>query len=137
MRPWFSPDDCYFQQPTPLWTTDPVGQGRNPKLDIDNISGFGPENIRVATPEIGVPYTVAVDHFKEAAGRIARIRLFCGVTANARVDLQSRPLRGSSIAFCQENDFWVVATITFSAPEQCSIDLIDEYRTTADACAEF
>lgn len=135
--PWFGPEDCHFDNLRPLWVArEPAGQGPNPTLDRDDTSGEGPENIRIATPELGVPYTLAVSHFERAAGRTARVVVQCG-RASARLDVSSRPFRGRDTGACTQNDFWAIATVTFTAPAQCTVDTIDAYRSTAEACASF
>lgn len=131
---WYSEDDCHFDNLTPTWINgQQVGQGANPTLDRDDTSGDGPENIRIRAPEIGVPYFVAVSHFERASGRTARVEVNCGRGTNV-LDIRSRPFRGNQTGSCSRNDFWTVASLTFSASDQCTVDRIDTYQTTREAC---
>ena len=55
--------DCYFQNKTPDWGV----QGEvadNPSLDIDDTNGAGPENVNLASPEVGVTYNVGAIYYR-------------------------------------------------------------------------
>jgi hypothetical protein len=135
--PWFGPADCHFDNLQPEWDpAQPPGTGPNARLDGDDTSGDGPEHIRIAAPEIGVPYTIAVGHFERAQGRIANVEVFCG-RAIAEVDVISRPFTGNGTGACTNNDFWTVATVVFTDAATCTVQTIDTYRSTAEACAAF
>ena len=134
-RPWFG-RDCHFDNMQPQWVNgQEAGTGSNPALDRDDTTGFGPENIVIDTPELGVPYTVAVSHFERAAGRTARVRISCGRSMPV-VDLTSRRFGGGQTGRCSRNDFWRVATVTFTASDQCIVDLHDDYTTGRAACEQ-
>lgn len=133
-RPWYTEDDCHFDNQTPLWVNGQgVGSGANPRLDRDDTSGEGPENIRIAVPELGIPYNLAVSHFERAAGRTARVEVSCG-RASTVLDMSSVPFRGTGTGKCSQNDFWHVATLTFFALDQCTVDVVDAYKTSRQAC---
>ena len=132
--PWFSSADCYFDNMRAEWIPGPgAGSGPNPNLDVDDVDGDGPENIRLSEPRMSVRYTIGVSHFERAAGRTARVQVSCG-RASTVLDVQSRPFRGRETGNCSRNDFWKVATLTFFAPDQCNIEMIDTYVTTQQAC---
>ena len=114
----------------------PAGLGANPTLDRDDTSGDGPETIRMETPLLGVPYTIAVGHFERARGRIATVQVYCG-RAGARLDVRSRAFGGRDTGACTRNDFWTIATVTFTAPDQCEVQMHDSYRETREACTAF
>ena len=64
---WFGqPYDCFFRNPTPDWGQSDNPQD-NPFLDLDDFSGTGPENLRLAVPEdtdiLGSEYIVGVDYY--------------------------------------------------------------------------
>lgn len=135
--PWFGADDCHFENQTPSWVPRaPLGTGPNARLDRDDTSGEGPENIYIETPQIGVPYTLAVGHFERAQGRVAQVQVFCG-RATTSLDVTSRAFSGDETGACTRNDFWTIATIRFTAPDQCNVETHDTYQTTAQACAAF
>ena len=74
--------DCYYQNPSPDWGA-PAEPVDNPFLDVDNVTGFGPENINVADPSPGT-YTVVAHYYldQDQAGRAgphptqATVRIF-------------------------------------------------------------
>jgi hypothetical protein len=136
--PWFTDDDCHYDNQSPQWDpADPTGLGANPRLDLDETQRDGPENIRIREPTVGETYTVAVDQFFGARGRIARVQLFCGRSAAPELDIRSRPLRGSGSIECSGNDFWKVAAVTFTSDVDCTVDLLDTYTTSDEACRSF
>ena len=55
--------DCYFSNKQPDWGV-PSDPADNPTLDIDDTNGAGPENINLASPEVGVVYDVAALYFR-------------------------------------------------------------------------
>lgn len=135
--PWFGPQDCHFDNMTPLWDPNVVAaNGANPSLDRDDTSGDGPENIRIQSPEIGVTYTVGVSHFERARGRSATVAVFCGRAAPVLMEV-SRPFGGTDSGGCSRNDFWTVASLVFTAQDQCSVQSIDTYRLARDACRSY
>jgi hypothetical protein len=76
-RAWFdSEDDCYYANCQ--GTGIPWGGGGtedDPSLDIDDVDGFGPENINIARPAPGT-YRVGVHAFR-GFGRVT-VRIYCG-----------------------------------------------------------
>jgi hypothetical protein len=64
--------DCYFsnRQPlspdTPGWSTDP---DENPRLDVDDDEGYGPENANIKHPPPGSKWTILVHYWnKQTSG---------------------------------------------------------------------
>ncbi len=55
--------DCYFRNKTPDWGAQ-GDVADNPSLDIDDTNGAGPENVNLASPEIGVTYDVGAVYFR-------------------------------------------------------------------------
>jgi hypothetical protein len=128
--PWFSNsggDDCYYSNTSTTWGA---------RLDYDNTRANGPENIRIDSPAIGMAYTVAVHNYSSAAGRTATVRIFCGTTMGTTPTqtFVSRRLTGTDGGNCTSNDFWRIATITFTDRSNCTISTIDRYSTSQDAC---
>ncbi len=58
---WWTANDCYFANRTPDW--GPVGVAANPTLDVDDQSGFGPEQIAIDTSPATGSYHVGVHYF--------------------------------------------------------------------------
>ncbi|MBI5495001.1 MAG: hypothetical protein HY904_08225 [Deltaproteobacteria bacterium] len=137
---WFNPDDCYYGNCIPPPTI--YGQaGPRPwgsRLDVDNVTADGPENINMDTPAIGERYTIGVHNYTRAAGRTPVVKVYCGLTGNGLVPQQTftgRALNGADNGPCTANDFWRVADITFTAAGVCTITNVDRYTESNDACA--
>jgi hypothetical protein len=126
---WFTtPDDCFYSNRalTPWGAT----------LDFDNTSADGPENIAMDAPVIGRTYTIGVHNYARAEGRTSTVRVFCGDSTTAVPDqtFVSRPLVGAASGNCSVNDFWRVARVTFTSATACTIQPIDTYAQSTDAC---
>lgn len=135
--PWFStPNDCYYANRNAAW--DAVGTLDDGFLDLDSITGFGPELAHVTTPVIGENYTVAVHVYAStAAGRIATTRIFCGPGSAPAAVRTSRALAGTTSGNCTTNDFWRVATVRFTSATTCTVTPIDTYAASSTACTAF
>ncbi|MBM4281337.1 MAG: choice-of-anchor D domain-containing protein [Deltaproteobacteria bacterium] len=70
---WCTGDDCYFGGRNRNWG----GGDANPSLDIDDLSGFGPENIRIERPADG-NYTVGVGMYSHSADSTVTAKIFIG-----------------------------------------------------------
>jgi len=101
---WTCEGDCYFSNGNPNWG-DQATDLDDPFLDLDDVDGYGPENINLEAPGMGT-YQVLV-HYWDAHE---------GSPPNANIELYSfGTLMGS---FGPEplnavNDVWVVAEIDF------------------------
>ncbi|MCA9527354.1 MAG: choice-of-anchor D domain-containing protein, partial [Myxococcales bacterium] len=63
---WTCAGDCYFSNPNPDWGQ----QGRfedDPFLDLDDVDGFGPENVNIAAPANGT-YRVIAQYWDSHGG---------------------------------------------------------------------
>jgi hypothetical protein len=125
-EPWFhNTGDCYFANCTP--SRPPLRWGSpgledNPRLDIDIVRGFGPENINIDEPYPGT-YRVGV-HFYDGHGQNTAdvvVNVYCGGDliephrTFGPVRLRDRP--GGWTA----NDFWTVADVEIRAGEPCRV----------------
>ncbi len=63
---WTCAGDCYFSNPNPNWA-DQNEFVDDPFLDVDDVDGFGPENINLETPAPGT-YTVLVQYWDDHDG---------------------------------------------------------------------
>ena len=98
-----SNNDCYFANTQPMWGTP--GRNDDPSLDLDDVTGFGPENINVATPASGT-YQIGVHYFSAGSGRPTRatVRVFCSGIERAVIGPQT---------LTREGDYWQVADIVW------------------------
>lgn len=110
---WDAPHDVCYCNKTPDWGV-PLETSDDPRLDIDDIAGHGPENINITTPADG-EYPVRV-HFFDDNGDGA-------VTATVRFYLNG--LLTDTYARVLDNDeVWEVGTIRW--PEAVVIEEDDE-----------
>jgi len=98
--PWLHPTyDCSWRNNAPDWGNS--GDVHDPRQDIDDRDGAGPENINIAIPE-NVEYRVGVGYYAANGFGQSRaiVRIFVDETLVAEYE--------NSLA---EGDMWEVATI--------------------------
>jgi len=124
---WFSSADCHYANTRPAFGA---------LLDVDNVTGNGPEAIHLASPTAGTSYTVGVHHYARAAGRVATVRVYCGASGTTPAAVYtSRPLAGTASGDCTANTFWRVARATVRADGTCDLTPLDRDGPSSDACA--
>lgn len=113
---WFDVDgDCHWSN-CDVGSLDWGARGDDtddPRLDIDDTEGFGPENINVDDPEPGL-YRVGVDLWDGDGSPTAEVtvNIFCGETATEPVATFGPVRLRENRAFTREdNDFWRVADV--------------------------
>jgi len=57
------PYDCYYSNKTPDWGDS--GALHNPALDLDDVDGFGPENVNIPQPRMGSSYRILVHYYAD------------------------------------------------------------------------
>lgn len=67
-RMWTCAGDCYFSNPNPNWG-DANDFRDDPFLDVDDVDGFGPENINLEAPAPGT-YRVLVHYWADHQGNV-------------------------------------------------------------------
>ncbi|HJL14980.1 MAG TPA: hypothetical protein RMH99_04950 [Sandaracinaceae bacterium LLY-WYZ-13_1] len=137
-------DDCYYANCNTRMSGVPVldwygpDDEDDPRLDIDDTDGFGPENINITTPEPGT-YRVAVHNYRGTGPNAVTVRIYCGgSTTTPRRTFGPVDLRGRGTS--TSNDFWRVADVTVDASGCTIADLsraggtpwIERYSTTRD-----
>lgn len=103
-----SPHDCYWLNREPNWAN--LGaRNDDPSLDIDDVDGFGPENINLDNPE-NVTYRVGVFYFSDHARGASNstMRIWLGGTLVFEY-------RGK---YMTDRQFWDVATIDWGPQPQ-------------------
>lgn len=116
------PYDCNFCNRTPSWGA--IGEADDPRLDIDDVSGFGPENINIDTPADD-RYTVMAHYYTENGDG--------DVTATVRVYLYGALASETSYALSR-NDLWTVGEIRW--PEGTFIESFDAPETPSRRTCE-
>lgn len=100
-----APWDCYWANTSPNWGR--IGsQWDDPRLEVDNTEGFGPEIITLPRLE-NVSYTIGVQDFFNPEGG--------PTTATVRVWAGSALLSELTIELPDERWFWTVATVELQA----------------------
>ncbi len=100
-------------EPAPLLTWYPPADDDDPRLDLDDVEGLGPENINVRTPRNGV-YRLGV-HYWDAQGfgpSTVTLRVFCGGALAKEFEpvvLQPQALDPGG----PDTEFWEVADIVW------------------------
>ena len=101
-QPW----DCYFQNKIPNWGDSSASED-DPSLDIDDVNGFGPENINLDVPEADRDYHVGVYYYDDHGWgpSFATVRIYIhGIVAHEGV---GQPMQS-------DQDFWFAATIRWN-----------------------
>jgi hypothetical protein len=120
---WRSDDECYYFNCNIAagrrlsWGAP--GTADDPRLDIDDVDGHGPENINIDRPSARA-YRIAVHHFDAhgAGPQAATVLVYCGdATPAARFGPVTVSYRGTAEA----SDFWIVADVLPRATGGCDV----------------
>jgi hypothetical protein len=118
--PFSATDDCYFQNcGSVLYTVNWGGGNANPHLDVDDLCGYGPENINIQNPSAGT-YTVGVDFYgmnDSACSGFYATPSGQAVTPSVRIFIHGE-LRGEysrTINCARTGSYWKVAQVTWGA----------------------
>lgn len=113
---WVGMDDCYYGNcntsssgGSPILSWGPGGLEDDPRLDLDDTNGFGPENINIERPVVGT-YRVAVHNFRGGGANNTTVRIYCGGSTT-----MPRQTFGPVSLPRSGNDFWRVADVTITA----------------------
>jgi hypothetical protein len=125
---WFNlVNDCYYR--------NCPGQGLdwgvagytpdNPRLDIDNTTGYGPENINISRPASGT-YTVGVHYYCDngTGATHATVRVFCMGAQKFESPMNVGNLTATGF-------FWDVATISWP---DCTVTPLNTTRQVTEGC---
>jgi hypothetical protein len=117
-------NDCFFFDCTP---SDPSldwgasGASGNPLLDVDNIVGYGPENITLSNAESGT-YRVIVHNYSGVWATHATVKIYFN-------DVEA--YRNTSLALdYPSNEYWSVANVDIL---NHTVTPVDTYSATAPA----
>lgn len=129
---WYSSLDCDYLNCKNAGNASfnpAVGAADNPRLDIDDVDGFGPENINIDFPEVNAgAYRFGAYNFSDHGDGPSDItvRIFCGGVVKAQ--LTHNDLVGSSVD-APPNQLWKVADITFTTGTTCNVVPLDQIIT--------
>jgi len=137
---WFSDLDCYFAncqvRGSPLeW--DASGSADNPRLDLDDVDGYGPENINIDEPVVGYEYLVGVHYYHMDSSGPAQVyvKIYCASTtgeceSGPPVEFGPVTLHDADNTPNEENEFWRVAAVTWNGAT-CSVRSLADPATGA------
>ncbi len=129
---WFNATwDCHWRNCERGLAWDAAGEDDDAFLDLDDVEGFGPENINVQAPadgtfRIGAHYYDPDRNWDSPSD--ATVRVYCG-------DEEPVELTRTLVAAGEDdpdNDFWKVADVSFSSG-RCSITELGEVVTALEA----
>lgn len=102
----FDPDeDCHYCNQNPSWGTS--SSTDDPRLDIDDRGGFGPENINIESPESSMTYDVKVHYFRRNDDT--------ATTATVAVWMGGELVWSGQRVLEEANDVWDVGTVDIAA----------------------
>ncbi len=125
---WCSTQDCYYGNCTyspPNWDSAAGFTDGDPKLDIDDLTGYGPENINIESPVAGT-YVVGVHAFSGNGST-------GGFTPT---DVTIKIFLGGALAdefyghLQNDDDYWTVARVDVAASGAATVSSIDSMQTS-------
>jgi hypothetical protein len=113
--------DCYYGNCNAssgmVLEWDALGADDNPRLDLDDVEGHGPENINIDTPVTGHVYTVGVHYYADDGFGPSQVyvKVYCAsttgeCTSGPPVEFGPVELRVDNRDW-SNNQFWRVATV--------------------------
>jgi hypothetical protein len=129
---WFGADDCYYGN-----CVAPREVYWDARLDVDNVTSDGPENINLDFPGINEDYVIGIHNYARASGRTPVVKVYCGLTANGitpQAVYTGPVLQGGGNGDCTGNTFWRVVKVRFPSPGSCTLTPINTTTSSNDAC---
>jgi hypothetical protein len=121
---WFNtPNDCHWGNRSPNWG-DAGSLEDNPSLDIDDVDGFGPENISLDAPAAGT-YTVGAHYYCDhgLGPSLATVRIYCGGVLAAEL---------AGVEISSTGQLWQAATIQWPG---CVVTELGDILTVGRGCS--
>ena len=137
---WFHETyDCYYTNCDSAYGYNldwdvPNDLSDNPRLDLDDTDGFGPENINIDDPVPGHSYRVGVHYYDDHGGGVARVhvKIYCGmISLNPVYEVGPIDLTGYS-GDPYSNDFLKVADVTWDG-FNCAVAPLSQIVTAEQA----
>lgn len=105
--PWFTPCwDCYLLNAKPPWGDSSTDD--DPRLDLDDKDGWGPENTNIHVPEPGASYFVGVHDWNDNGfgSSTPRVRIY--------LDNQPTPVFDKTGPAMVTEDFWCAQRVAWN-----------------------
>jgi hypothetical protein len=132
---WWNSLDCYFgncnSSSGAVLEWDAPGTADNPRLDLDDIPGDGPENINIDVPVTGNVYRVGVHNYSASSCRNATVRIYCG-------DISLTPVATYTHSVCYNSggdtrDVWRVVDVRWNGGDSCTVTALGTVITEAES----
>ena len=134
---WFdNAGDCHYANCRQGLSWDAAGSEDDPRMDIDDTEGHGPENINIDRPVEGNTYRVGVHYYDQArwGDSDAYVSVFCGdISINPVITYGPVTLRNGG---AQNGDFWRVADVRWDGALGCTVFDIDPWGADLDTAAD-
>ncbi|MEL6180406.1 MAG: hypothetical protein AAFS10_15715, partial [Myxococcota bacterium] len=112
---WESGDDCHWRNCGGSGLSWGAGGTQDdPRLDVDDVDGYGPENINIDEPE-DATYRIGVHYWDDDTfgDSTVVLRIYC----NAQLIREFEPVVLRAFGSDDpSNDFWLVADVTWNGP---------------------
>jgi hypothetical protein len=111
-------DDCYFANCKPSPNGDPRlnwgpgGPEDDPVLDVDDVNGFGPENINIDQPENDQVFMVGVHYYSARAGGVGGVS---STLATVRIYVWERLVFEETAELLASQAWWQVANVEWDS----------------------
>ncbi len=118
---WFNALDCYYANCRFGLAWDAAGATDDPRLDIDDVEGHGPENINIDSPVNLSMYRVGVHYWDDGlwGSSDAYVNIYCG-------DISVTPVASyGPVDLPMTDDFWKVADVRWDGGDDCTVFDID------------
>ncbi len=121
--------DCFWQNKAPVWFSgDGASEGANPRLDWDDTSGMGPENVNIDKPRPGT-YRVYVHYFAVSGAPSAGVASAADAapastleTRNTvRIHINSLQVAEYRRTLSNVKDMWAVADIIWKENDTAEV----------------
>lgn len=113
------PFDCFFQNTNPDWGTQGM-LADDPWIDIDDVDGYGPENVNLNQPRDDHHYRVYVHYYADPAGEGA-------TNATVRIFLSGELRYEGIMPLDAPGSAWEVATIHWPSGEIADVGAPFQY----------
>ncbi len=118
---WGTASDCFFANcVTSALNWFPTETAANPKLDRDDISARGPENMNIDNPKAqnGAYYVVGAKNYSNSGRPTATVRIYC----NGGLQFEQ------SQSLPNTKDFWYTANVEWTTTLGCNIQPLGTVR---------
>lgn len=100
---WWGDLDCHYANRNPAWD-EPLSTEDDPRLDLDDTSGRGPENINVLAPPLGETYRVGAHYYSDHGYGTSAV--YVNVYCHSQLSQRFGPVTLSN------DQFWKIADVT-------------------------